>query len=281
MRKGIVFGAGGTGHRVYEMVQENTDILFFVDNDKNKWGTKYDGVEVMDPRILINNDTYDVIFLGTLMGLSEVVKQLEEMSIDLRKLDKCYVEMSVTSRNMFIKRLSERMKKENKKASVAEAGVFRGEFAKQINRYFDDSMCYLFDTFEGFDERDYAFEELPSMIEGVDHLKETSEKLVYNKMPNKKNVVIKKGYFPESIGDLETDFLFVNLDMDLYQPTLEGLRYFYPRMVDGGVILIHDYFTEIFPNIEKAVDDFQIEIGKKLCMIPIGDDISMAIVKNN
>ena len=50
-------------------------------------------------------------------------------------------------------------------------------------------------------------------------------------------------------------------------------------MRDGGVILIHDYFSEIFPNIEKCVDDFEQELGLRIRKMPIGDDISMAIIK--
>ena len=38
--------------------------------------------------------------------------------------------------------------------NVAELGVFQGDFAQQVNRVFPDRKLYLFDTFEGFDERD-------------------------------------------------------------------------------------------------------------------------------
>lgn len=38
MRRGVVFGAGGTGRHVYEMSKDSVDILFFVDSDETKWG---------------------------------------------------------------------------------------------------------------------------------------------------------------------------------------------------------------------------------------------------
>lgn len=50
--------------------------------------------------------------------------------------------------------------------------------------------------------------------------------------------------------------------MDLYQPTLEGLRFFYPRMQQGGIIAIHDFFSEAYPNIESSVFTYEKEIGK-------------------
>ena len=242
-------------------------------------GGKWEGLEIKPPDVLKNVDTYDTIYLGTLMGLTDVQNDLKALGVPLSKLNKTYVEISVVSRILFLKRFSERAKIEGIEGSVAECGVFRGEFAKEINRCFSDRICYLFDTFEGFDERDFPFEDSPSMTTNVNHLTMTSEEVVLAKLPFKDKCVVKKGYFPESVGDLDDTFAFVNLDMDLYKPTLEGLRYFYPRMSNGGVILVHDYFTEIFPNIEKAVDDYEKELGRKLCKMPIGDDISMGIVK--
>ena len=36
--RAVVFGAGGTGKRVYNMVKDDADVVFFVDNDPKKWG---------------------------------------------------------------------------------------------------------------------------------------------------------------------------------------------------------------------------------------------------
>ena len=43
------------------------------------------------------------------------------------------------------------IKKRKIQGSVAEVGVFQGEFAQYINVAFPDNKLYLFDTFEGFD----------------------------------------------------------------------------------------------------------------------------------
>jgi O-methyltransferase len=47
----------------------------------------------------------------------------------------------------------------NVKGNVAELGVFRGDFAKHINVAFPDRKLYLFDTFDGFNEKDILAEE--------------------------------------------------------------------------------------------------------------------------
>lgn len=55
-----------------------------------------------------------------------------------------------------------------------------------------------------------------------------------SKMPNRENIIVKIGRFPETAKGIEDTFAFVNLDMDLYEPTIGGLRFFYPRMAEGG-----------------------------------------------
>ena len=67
--------------------------------------------------------------------------------------------------------------------------------------------------------------------------------------------------------------------MDLYKPTLEGLIFFYPKLVQGGCILIHDYFMASYPNVKKAVEEYQNSYHTNLVKIPIGDDLSIAIIK--
>ncbi len=52
----------------------------------------------------------------------------------------------------------------------------------------------------------------------------------------------------------ERRFSFVHLDVDLYESTLAGLEYFYPRLIPGGVILSHDY--SILAGVKKAFEDF-------------------------
>ena len=89
-------------------------------------------------------------------------------------------------------------------------------FSQEINKYFPDRTLYLFDTFEGFDRRDVEVE----IDRGLSNVKEkyyseTSADLVLSRLPHKENVVIRKGYFPETVAGLENEsFLFVNLDFD-------------------------------------------------------------------
>ena len=80
------------------------------------------------------------------------------------------------------------------------------------------------------------------------------------------------------MGGVNGTFCFANLDLDLYRPTLEGLRWFGERMVKSGVILIHDYFADNFKGVKQAVDEFMENRDRKnLHLMPIGDGISIAV----
>ena len=74
---------------------------------------------------------------------------------------------------------------------------------------------------------------------------------------------------PQREDSSEPCFALVSLDPDLYEPTLEGLRYFYPRLAPGGRILIHDYTSCQFEGVKMAVDEYCRAHG--LFVVPLMD----------
>lgn len=149
--------------------------------------------------------------------------------------------------------------------AVAEVGVFRGEFAQFINYAFPDKKCYLFDTFEGFD----ANEALNEVKNGncteafIEAYKQTNIGVVLDRMKYIDNIIIKQGFFPESLEGLEEQFAFVSIDVDFEESIYEGLNYFYPRLSTGGYIFVHDYNSSLC-GVEKAVD-------RNICKMPLCD----------
>lgn len=99
-----------------------------------------------------------------------------------------------------------------------------------------------------------------------------------SKMPHPEKVEVRRGHVPDTLSGVDDTFCFVNLDMDLYYPTLEALKFFYPRMAENGVILLHDYYSTLL-GVKKAVYDFENSIGASLPKIPAGDHLSIAIIK--
>lgn len=279
MQKAILFGAGGGGKRLYSEVKRKYNIVGIVDNDRNKWGTSFGNLIVGEPEtVCADKEFYDVVVVASAPGMDSIIQQLEDYGLEYSQIDVSYVIQPLESRRVFLERLAALADKQTDYA-VAEAGVFQGDFAKYINEYFGDKKFYMFDTFEGFEEKDIKIEAEKdfSKARTFDY-GNTSVALVMGKMKNADKCEVRKGYFPQTAQGIEDKFYFVNLDLDLYQPTAAGLWWFEKRMISGGVILVHDYFADNFTGVKQAVDEYMARTDKELMLMPIGDGISIAII---
>lgn len=150
--------------------------------------------------------------------------------------------------------------------AIAELGVFQGNSAKVFNSLAPDRTLYLFDTFEGLPEDDLLDDGL-----SLDSPRFSCDlKSVQNFLGDSKNIVYCEGRFPGSTDRVEKDtkFAFVHLDCDLYTPTKEGLQYFYPSTLPGGMIVVHDYLSGYWPGVKKAVDEFFVDKPEYIVHIP-------------
>jgi O-methyltransferase len=166
--------------------------------------------------------------------------------------------------------------KNNLKGNVAELGVYKGKFARYINEYFPERLLYLFDTFEGFDNRDIVSEKQQNLSTGSQDFSGTSVESVLKLMPFPQKCRPIKGFFPESAKDIDDVFVFVSLDADLYEPIYNGLHFFYPRLVKGGYIFIHDFNNDGYKGARKAVEQYCAE--HNIGFVPIPDSGGSAII---
>lgn len=136
----------------------------------------------------------------------------------------------------------QRITKEEIPGAFAEVGVYRGASCTVIHALAPGRKLYLFDTFEGFPEKDLKGWEHKGGVHWSKETFTTSVDFVRKRLGDTRNVEFRKGYFPDTAKGLENErFAFVNLDVDLYNPTLAGLEFFYPRLSRGGYIFVHDY----------------------------------------
>ena len=154
--------------------------------------------------------------------------------------------------------LSEQIYQLDIPGNVAELGVFRGEFSSLISAAFPDRKIHLFDTFEGFSEKDITIEASGNLSRAkTGDFSSTDIDSVLHVMPDPTRTVIHKGWFPDTFSDVRDEtFCFVSLDADLYAPTAAALPLFYERLATGGVLLIHDVYSTQFSGCRKAVGEF-------------------------
>lgn len=276
--KTIMFGAGTTGRMLYSEIISKYEIIAFADNDQEKWGTSLFDIPICSPEECLKNLSYEAVIISAFGGFEEIQRQCATLGVPEDKIITTYIGGALTARKVFLGNLAIQLNEFEHEADVAEAGVYCGDFAKWINAFFPDRTLHLFDTFEGFDARDVAIEERNTFSnEKAGHLNESSVEIVMKKMPHPERCQIHKGYFPDTASGLESKFCFVNLDMDLYLPTYNGLRFFMNRMTDSGVILVHDYYSAGYKGVKAAVEEFLSECGGGINKYPIGDGVSIML----
>jgi hypothetical protein len=102
--------------------------------------------------------------------------------------------------------------------NIAEMGVFKGNSAFLLAKFarLIHSKCYLFDTFEGFDERDFAG---GNEIRYVQDFSGTSLSEV-KQLVGEEDAIYVKGFFPNSLQQIDEpgNFALVHIDCDLEAP---------------------------------------------------------------
>lgn len=276
----IIWGAGEGGEEFINTIGSKDTVVAFIDNDIEKQNKEYNGVMVYSSNYLkeISKEDYDFILIATKSSSSSIVKELTgTYGIDNKNIIYLYPSSGTDIRVNTLELLSKQIEEKNIKGEVAELGVLKGDFAKEINKFFPKRKLYLFDTFSGFDKRDIDVEakEVFSTAKENDLCNEDIE-LVLGKMKYRENCIVKKGYFPETAENIEETFALVSIDVDLYQPIKEGLNYFYDRLSVGGYIMVHDYYNKGFLGAKKATDEFCQERG--LSITPVMETVASCII---
>ena len=157
--------------------------------------------------------------------------------------------------------------------AFAEVGVWRGETSAFLHRVAPERTLYLFDTFQGFDERD-----LPPGA-GDLRFRDASQEAVRRRVGPSERVVFRVGYVPDTLAGLEDEtFAFVLLDLDLLAPTEASLEFFYPRLSPGGYLVMHDYNnSESNWACKRAFDGFLRDRPEQL--VELGDVWGSALVR--
>ncbi len=163
--------------------------------------------------------------------------------------------------------------------SIVECGVFRGQSLMLFRQLLEvnspgDSLRKIigFDTFSGFtslDEKDGPPDVTRAKVVGgwdssdffpiLQELINIAQTDSY--MPRVNRVELVKGDVRETIPDYVRStpglrISLLNLDVDLYEPTLIALEHLYPRVVSGGVVIVDEYAMPGFPGESEALEEF-------------------------
>lgn len=148
----------------------------------------------------------------------------------------------------------ELLEKLPKNGTVGEIGVYRGEFSEQIVERSKPEKLILIDpwktmlnateTNSNFENFYTEVKEKFSMISSVDIIRETSIEAA------------------KSLQDNSLDWLYIDGDHN-YQPCLDDLRTYAPKVKEHGYICGHDWVTRPKKGfgVNEAVQEFVTETG--------------------
>ena len=298
--KVIVFGAGNYGRKYISNCPDNIEIVAICDNRWNNFPGGVLGHKISSPKIIPEME-FDKIMIAlnpnlntTLESFNQIYSQLTDMGIGPGKIcltanDNPNLEGTVKyglPRVQFLYDFAEFVYSRGLQGSAAELGVYKGDYAYHINKAFYDRRLYLFDSFERFSESQLEWEEehvkdiLSSANKNLSVQIPMHEKIALAKCIYKDNVIIRKGFVPDTLEGMPEDrYVYINLDMDIYVPTIAALEYFAPRMNEGGVIAVQDYGAAdgFFTGVRRAVKEF-IDANSSVRAVPIGDGTTLLLI---
>lgn len=136
---------------------------------------------------------------------------------------------------------------------IVECGTFKGHSAYIIGSVAQtNKFIHLFDSWEGLSS--------PGIFDGSYWKRgalNSTENEARNLLNNHPNYTFHRGWIPSSFQNVEIQQIsLLHLDLDLYEPTLQSLQYFWSKVMPGGIVISDDYGFITCPGVKKAFDDF-------------------------
>ena len=155
---------------------------------------------------------------------------------------------------------------------IAECGVRHGRSTLFLAEANDKNRpIHIFDSFEGLSDAS------PDKDAGVDTLKKDGTRRfnirnldkVLNRFKAYDEIAVYQGWIPDRFAEIaDRRFAFVHIDVDLYQPTLDALDFFWDRLNPGGIVVCDDYGSKPYPGAELAFEEFFADKAERPIELP-------------
>ena len=151
--------------------------------------------------------------------------------------------------------------------------------SKRLNPAHDGSGFMIIDSFEGLSqptqEDSAKFSLNPDLFAGEFIVPagtfDCPQDAVRRSLSEFPGIEYHQGWIPDALSGLpEQTYSFVHIDLDLHDPIRGAIDYFYPRLAKGGVIVLDDYGSLVWPGAMKAGDEGAAALGQTLIPLSSG-----------
>ena len=161
-----------------------------------------------------------------------------------------------------------------------ECGVWRGFLSTAIMNYLPwptmSKRFYLFDTFDGLDER-YLTSAESANRDKLNHLRpyyRDNWSFVERHFADYRGTVLVKGSVPDTLSIHAIERVcFLSLDMNCAIPELRAIEHFWDRLVPSAPVLLDDYGFVSYEEQKRSMDEFAASRGVAILALPTGQGL--------
>ncbi len=170
---------------------------------------------------------------------------------------------------------------------VVECGTWKGGMIAGIAKLLGDKEYHLFDSFEGLpkaNEIDGALalqyqqdKNNPNYHDNCKADVEFAQEAM--RLSGAKNFTIHKGWFSDTLPRFKKPISVLRLDGDWYGSTAECLTNLFDLVVDGGLIIIDDYYA--WEGCRRALHDYLSENQKVETIMQWNNQVCFLVKNKN
>jgi O-methyltransferase len=214
------------------------------------------------------------------------VRRYDQTTSSFRDLFKKYQEFTMIPEQTFISNLELINHYKYLNGSYVECGVWRGGMSAAIAEVLKNKTIHLFDSFEGLPPaKEIDGKEALAWQQDVKspgYFNNCSAEEAYAakamSLAQCENFVTHRGWFNETLPHFNNQTIgFLRLDGDWYDSIMECLQNLFPQVINGGLIILDDYYT--WDGCSKAVHDYLSEIKSSSRIHQWNNQISYIIKK--
>ncbi len=159
-----------------------------------------------------------------------------------------------------------------------ECGTNTGIISLAICQYLDfnslDKSFYLFDTFDGIPQEQISSSELAAGRIDQNATYPDCWTLAQKNFAEYPRAHLVKGKVPETLLTVDINKVsYLSIDMNIAFPEREALKFFWDKMVVGGVIVFDDYAWTPYREQKDSHDAFAESKGVKIWTLPTGQGL--------